>query len=111
MKLEDIKNKKPLTVPDGYFENLDSNIMRMLPQKPVATPQKRRTVNLTGYLRYTSYAAATLLIFFIGSTLFKSHNSNIANNEEYYTGEYIDEMLTSYPIDDYTFYCYVTENN
>lgn len=111
MKLEDIKNKHPFTVPDGYFESLDSNIMRQLPKKPAATQQKHRTVNLTGYLRYTSYAAAILLAFFIGSTLLKSSDTTIANNEEYFTGEYIDEMLTSYPIDDYTFYCYVTGNN
>ena len=109
MKLEDINNKKPFTVPDGYFENLDSNIMNMLPKKPVA--QKRRTMTLTSALRYTSYAAAVVVIFFLGTTLLTSNSTATANNEDYYNNEYIDEVLSNYPIDDYTFYCYITDNN
>lgn len=57
------------------------------------------------------YAAAVVLMFIIGGTAYLStisQNNDIAANE--YSNEYIDDMLESYPIDDYTFYCYLTNN-
>lgn len=111
MKLENHKNKQPFTVPEGYFDNLEGNIMKMLPHSAVATPQKKaRTIGFAKYLRHIGYAATIAVIFSLGSYMFLKSNGEPATADEYYSNEYIDEVLNNYPIDDYTFYCYVTEN-
>ena len=52
------------------------------------------------------------MLFAIGHTLYTlNEKANHATAEEHYEGEYIDEMLNNYPIDDYTFYCYLTGND
>ena len=113
MKLENHKNKRPFTVPEGYFDNLEGNIMKMLPRTTAAPQKKARIVNLAGRLRHIGYAATIAVIFSLGSYLFLRNNGSTetAATDEYYSNEYIDEVLNNYPIDDYTFYCYVTGNN
>ncbi|MBQ8542083.1 MAG: hypothetical protein IJ436_01235 [Bacteroidaceae bacterium] len=109
MKIEDFKNRQPFTVPENYFEQFNDNIMNMLPKAAVTEQKKHRTIALPRITRYISYAAMLAVVFIIGHALYTKHDtSNQATAEEHYEGEYIDEMLNNYPIDDYTFYCYLT---
>lgn len=110
MKIEDFKNRQPFTVPESYFEQFGSNMMNLLQKKGVKE-NKSHTITLPRIARYISYAAIFVVMFFIGSALFTNSNTpDTITAEEYYEGEYIDEMLNNYPIDDYTFYCYLTGN-
>ena len=111
MKIEDFKNRQPFTVPENYFEQFTGNMMNMLPKEGGKEQKKHRTIALPRIARYISYAAIFIMVFAIGHTLYKiNNNTNHATAEEHYEGEYIDEMLNNYPIDDYTFYCYLTGN-
>lgn len=111
MRIEDFKNKQPFTVPDNYFEQFNSNIINMLPKETAQKEKKRSPIALPRIARHISYAAMLIIVFAIGYTI---HNTgDTAPNttaEEHYEGEYIDEILNNYPIDDYTFYCYLTGN-
>ena len=39
------------------------------------------------------------------------HGHDLMASEEYYDKEYIENILVNYPIDDYTFYCYLTDTD
>lgn len=112
MKQDNSKNRCPFTVPEGYFDNLEGNIMNMLPRTAHAPQKKARTLTFTKRLQHIAYAATIAAVFFLGSYILFTSNSKSETvaTDDYYSNEYIDEMLNSYPIDDYTFYCYVTEN-
>lgn len=112
MNIEEFKKKEPFTVPDNYFEQFADNMMNMLPKEHVKEQKKHRTIALPRIARYISYAAMLIMVFAIGYTLYNTNQTtqNITA-EEHYEGEYIDEILNNYPIDDYTFYCYLTGND
>ncbi|MDH6534973.1 hypothetical protein D0T51_07910 [Parabacteroides sp. 52] len=62
--LEQLKGKNPFTVPEGYLEELTSQIMSQLPEKP---HQRERTVTMMDKVRPWLYMAAAfigLLFFF-----------------------------------------------
>ncbi len=111
MNIEEYKNKNRFTVPQGYFDNLHERIMTTIPRDK-KQPSKRKKSVMLGRISGWSYAAAITLIFFIGGAIFQANNNTqqaTANNE--YDNELIEEVLTNYPIDDYTFYCYLTNND
>ena len=58
-----------------------------------------------------SYAAIIAIVTIVTTSIIFRHTSK--NNpsivfEEFNDSEFIDNMLTDYPIDEYTFYCYLT---
>ena len=124
MKLEDYKKKDPFATPEGYFEKLNSDILKAtcgssLPQ------EKRKKVSLVSRMRWVGYAAMIAIIATVAAGIIavpgtdwkKGNASNeftAGNTSEYdnsIDGEYIDNMLESYPIDEYTFYCYLTDTD
>lgn len=110
MELNKFKNRQPFKVPEGYFAGIESSITRILPDTPASKPPKRNA-RIVAFARYTAVAAAMALALIMAITAFDSSaGSTIANSDEYYDNEYIDEILNSYPIDDYTFYCCLTGN-
>lgn len=63
-KLEELKGKNPFLVPDGYMENLTTQIMSQLPDQPAETA---KTVTMMDRVRPWLYMAAAfvgLLLFF-----------------------------------------------
>lgn len=114
MNIEDRKTgKKTFSVPENYFEDFHRNIMLHVQKTQLLPYCKKSNVKAmaTSFTKW-QYAAAVVLMFIIGGTAYLStisQNSDIAANE--YSNEYIDDMLESYPIDDYTFYCYLTNND
>ena len=62
-KLEELKGKNPFTVPTGYMEGLNAQIMSQLPEKE----RKAKTVSMMDHVRPWLYMAAVfagLLLFF-----------------------------------------------
>lgn len=111
MKIEDFKNKNTLNIPEDYFETLHSKIVsKSCNSKTTATPKKKRVLGW----KSIGYAASIAIVVFIGGFIYNSNSGNsheIVANEEFYDKDYIENMLNNYPIDDYTFYCYLTNTN
>lgn len=124
MKLEDYKKKDPFATPEGYFEKLNSDILKAtcgssLPQ------EKRKKVSLVSRMRWVGYAAMIAIIATVAAGITSIPGADrkkgispseftAGNTSEYdnsIDGEYIDNMLESYPIDEYTFYCYLTDTD
>ena len=110
MRIEDFKTRQPFETPQGYFNEVESNIMKMLPTQPVQNT-KVRTVHFNAIGRFVAYAASLVILFAIGATLLNNTYNTATIADDAYTSEYIDEILNNYPIDDYTFYCCLTGND
>lgn len=110
MNIEDYKKKSCFTTPDGYFEELNRKIKEATCKSEATRPRKRsltqRVASIMGYAAMIAIAATVA----IGIT----RKSNSGNMQATFNGlddsEYIDNMLANYPIDEYTFYCYLTGN-
>ncbi|MBQ7553153.1 MAG: hypothetical protein IJT46_02185 [Bacteroidaceae bacterium] len=116
MKEEDILMQKvgkhnPFTVPEGYFENLTNQVMRELPEKPVAE-YKTKPVTLWDKAKPSVYLAA----MFVGAAIIIKvlgymHDNDPAviqaENDEYET-EMVQNMVESMQMDDYSLYLYLS---
>lgn len=111
IKYKNTKNN-PFSVPENYFKDFHRELMlRISTQQGNESHKKPKEIRLITTFKNWSYAAVITLIFIIGGTLYVSTaTNNIASNNfvEEISNEYIDELLDNYPIDDYTFYCYLT---
>lgn len=118
MKLEDHKNREPFSTPDGYFEELGRNIIEATSKAPASVPAKKR-ITLGWWTRTIGYAAILAIAVFIADRIAKSDDTasgkavatNNTQEEQMLDNEMIDNILTNYPIDDYTFYCYLTDTD
>ena len=107
--------KNIFTTPDGYFEQLQRDIALATVESSNtgnAAPKqsKRRTLYLT-WGRIAGYAAAVAMVAIVALNTGRFGNTieSIQANED--GNELIEELFDNYPIDDYTFYCYLTESN
>ena len=108
--------KNIFTTPDGYFEQLQRDIALATVESSNtgnAAPKqsKRRTLYVT-WGRIAGYAAAVAMVAIVALTTGRLTGNTIQDiqaNED--SNDFIEELLDSYPIDDYTFYCYLTESN
>ena len=111
MDINDYRKRKDLAIPEGYFEKLNQGIKDATCRSAVAIPKRR---SLTRRLAYFTGYAAMVAIIATATTgiLLNNGNGSIENSAivvaEGVDDEYIDNMLTNYPIDEYTFYCYLT---
>lgn len=123
MRLEDYKNRQPFSTPDGYFEELNRKIIGATsnaPAEPTTTAKKRIRLGMYSYwLSVAAMLAFVCLIALNGTDDNQTAESTIlAADTEYIPDdgteniteeEFMDNLLDNYPIDDYTFYCYLTE--
>lgn len=128
MTLNDYKNKKrPFSTPEGYFEELEKNILHKScgTVKRNCTPCKPRR-NIAVWSKWVSFAAMVAIVALIaiathdvqeqgndnkqGKNTYAGVNNKSRNTQtsSEIDAEYIDNMLSSYPIDDYTFYSCLT---
>ena len=109
MNLNDYKKHNSFTTPDGYFETLNKEIKEAT-CKNFVTEHKRRWFT-TKSVSIMSYVATIAIIAVVATGIFvnTSRNSDtmFAISDE---SDFIENMLTNYPIDEYTFYCYLTGN-
>lgn len=115
MKEEELFQKlgkeNPFSTPDGYFENLTSNVMEHLPEKEL--PKGSEQVTLKDKLRPYFYLAA----IFVGAALiikvlnYKKMNDPeyIAEQEAKYETEVISNVMDDTLMDDYSLYLYLAD--
>ena len=108
MNIDEHKKRHCFTIPDGYFEQLASEIEQATSKNVAARPKRRSlTRRVVGIMSYAAMIAIVAIV--ATSIIFNSRNNNLtATIEELDDSEFIDNMLSSYPIDEYTFYCYLT---
>lgn len=123
MRLEDYKNRQPFSTPDGYFEELNRKIIGAT-SKAQAEPNTtaKKSIRLGMYSKWLSVAAMLAFVCLIAlngtddnqtteSTILAADTEYIPDDgtENITEEEFMDNLLDNYPIDDYTFYCYLTE--
>ena len=115
MKLEEHKKRNPFSTPDGYFEALNRNIIDATCKSP-AKPVQKKSFVLGGWTRVAGYAAAISIVAIITGRVLITNTpdgttgqNNLAQEEQSYDSDFYDSLLENYTIDDYTFYCYLTE--
>lgn len=123
-KLDDIICKKlnPFNVPEGYFEQLTETIMNKIPEKQSSeTP----VLHVTTWQRVKPwiYMAAMFCIIMLSARYMLTNSSqtqiasqstaaiNSSATDDSYTEEYIEETIMNMQADDYTVYCYLTNND
>ena len=108
MNIEEYKKRNCFTTPDGYFEQLASEIEQATSKNVAARPKRRSlTRRVVGIMSYAAMIAIVAIV--ATSIIFNSRNNELtATIEEFDDSEFFDNMLSSYPIDEYTFYCYLT---
>ncbi len=131
MKIEDYNKHNCFSTPENYFDRLNKEIVEKSCGKQVPAIN-RKTIRLVWFKR-VSYAAILAIIAFTAIAVIKDKDNsrptpNVETNKapqvkqeiiasSYETidstividEEFIDNMLTSYPIDDYTFYSFLTD--
>ncbi len=120
MKEEDkIKNKigteNPFRVPDGYFENLTSEVMNRLPEKEkLAVVQKESTMweRVRPWLYMTAMFIGAALIIRVASTdrTTPGGNNNLAADDTDTEMEYINMAVENSMLDDYSLYVYLADS-
>ena len=114
MEKPDKRKKELFTVPEGYFEQLNGKIIDATAGKP-ANEHRRKSHVIGRFSRIIGYAAAVAIIFGITANLIapwhKVTGDSTTSDNAYADNEYIDNILNSYTIDEYTFYCYLTESD
>lgn len=117
MEMKEEKNRKVFTVPEGYFEQLNRNIIASTVESRTNVPHRKSHI-LGRFSRIAGVAAAITIVFVLAGSLFRDSGAAIAvatANSTAPTGyddidnEMIDNILSNYPIDEYTFYCYLTD--
>lgn len=110
MRLEDYKKRNPFNTPDRYFEKLNREIIANTSNTSLV--KKRISIGLWAKaLGNVAMLAFVVLIAFQALDR-ESNNMPIAeHNEEGLNNEMIDNILSTYPIDDYMFYTYLTDTD
>ena len=106
-------NKNPFTVPEGYFDSLANRVIDRLPgegaslQKEEAGEGRPRPA-LVKYLRPLLYAAACVAFAVVATTIYdkagEKSDEFMAQQEAVYNDSYIDEMADYAMIDNEDIY-------
>lgn len=109
MEIDDYKKRNCFNTPEDYFDKLNAQIKEATCRSVAALPGKRGfNQRIVGIM---SYAAMIAIVAVVATSIIFRHTSNsnpAIAFEELNDSEFIDNMLTNYPIDEYTFYCYLT---
>ena len=104
--LDRFGKNNPFTVPDGYFDQLASDVMAQIP--------KRRTVSRVVALRPWLYAAACMVAVVVMTLTFHFRQDNVsemtASAAESVDNTYIDEAADYMMLDNHDIYAYLSEN-
>lgn len=104
--------------PEGYFENLTSEVMNKLPEKDkkaFAMREPTRWEKVKPYLYLAAMFIGAALIIRVASTDHKSAGDEITVTEivetENVPDEYLNAVVTGSMMDDYSLYVYLTDAN
>lgn len=118
--LKKIGKEQPFKVPEGYFENLTSEVMNKLPEKEKVTYKEEPVTAWTRMKPFLYLAAMFIgaaLIIRVASTDYKPMAEDVAATvvavEEVDTEQISDEMLDvaldRAMLDDYSLYVYLSD--
>lgn len=100
-------------VPDGYFENLTSEIMNRLPEKEKPTFEKRESTMWEKIKPWTYMAAmfvgAALIIRVASSDHTPDAANRVAADDTETEMEYINMAVDNSMLDDYSLYVYLAD--
>ncbi len=120
MKEEDklqkmIGTENPFRVPEGYFENLTSEVMNRLPEKEksVVAPHKEPTMweRVRPWLYMTAMFIGAALIIRVASTDHTPAADRVAAEESETEMEYINMAVDNSMLDDYSLYVYLADSS
>ncbi len=112
------KNRSNFSTPEGYFETLNRKIEAATCNKPSA--KKGKALSLSRFSGIMGYAAMFAVVAFVATQIIfgNAWNGNAgkttaatAITDGLDDSDFIDNMLASYPIDEYTFYCCLTQED
>ena len=113
--LKKVGKENIFRVPDGYFENLTSEVMSRLPEKETPAIIKREPTKwerFKPWVYMTAMFVGAALIIRVASTDRTPVNNRIAMDEpetEVFSDEYISAVLDNSVLDDYSLYVYLTD--
>ncbi len=87
-RLDDIGNRNPFAVPEGYFAKFNAEIMMKLPEKEVAAPKK---VSMWTKAKPYMYLAAMVIGIVFIVNIFVLNNTKTNFNDEYWSNVQISE--------------------
>ena len=104
-------------VPEGYFENLTSEVMNKLPERENPLSKINREITMWERVKPWTYMAAMFigaaLIIRVASVNHKSNMDEVAATEVADTGnlsdQYINAALDGSMMDDYSLYVYLSD--
>ena len=118
--LEKYNDRGQFKVPEGYFDTLADRIMANIPESPKQEKQKKaKIISLNTRLKYA--VAAAIVGAVIGGTTIRLYqqgtkianlntNTEMTNNSETYSDEYVNDYIDYAMVDDNDIYEYLSEN-
>lgn len=109
-----IGTENPFRVPDGYFENLTSEVMNRLPEKEKASTVRKEPTTwekVRPWLYMTAMFIGAALIIRVASTDHKPAVDRVAAEESETEIEYINMAVDNSMLDDYSLYVYLADSN
>ncbi|WP_418699235.1 hypothetical protein [Bacteroides sp.] len=111
--MDKIGTENPFRVPDGYFENLTSEVMNRLPEKEkLAAVQKESTTweRVRPWLYMTAMFIGAALIIRVASSDRTPAGDNLAADDTDDEIEYINMAVENSMLDDYSLYVYLADS-
>lgn len=113
--LKKIGTENPFRVPDGYFENLTSEVMNRLPEKEkLIAVQTEPTMwqKVKPWLYMTAmFIGAALIIRVASSDRTPAATDRMAADETETEMEYINMAVDNSMLDDYSLYVYLADSD
>ncbi|MBQ8673058.1 MAG: hypothetical protein IJ511_03260 [Bacteroides sp.] len=111
--LRKVGTENPFRVPEGYFEQLTTDVMARLPEKTATDfPQERLTLwtKMKPWVYMAAMFAGAALLIRVGSMHMASPQLAAAEEAEAETEtEYISTVVDNSMLDDYALYVYLTD--
>ena len=113
--LKKVGKENVFRVPDGYFENLTSEVMSRRPEKETPAIIKREPTKwerIKPWVYMTAMFVGAALIIRVAYTERTPVNDRMAMDEpetEVVSDEYISTVLDNSMLDDYSLYVYLTD--
>lgn len=110
--LKKVGKETPFRVPDGYFENLTSEVMSRIPEKEKPEVlQKEPTVweKVRPWLYMAAMFVGAALIIRVASSDRVPAADRVAGDETDMEMEYISTVLDNSMMDDYSLYIYLAD--
>ena len=112
--LKKIGTENPFRVPDGYFENLTSEVMNRLPEKEKPASEKKE-VTMWERAKPWVYMAAMFvgaaLIIRVASSEHTPSVERMAADDTETEMEYINMAVENSMLDDYSLYVYLADSD